>query len=89
MSSVRKRLPASAKKHRAKGLAKGAHSRRPRPKDRADLKAFHTLFSHSGAAWLTGIIAQSVRAAKARLAELGISPEDPSSENEDPRFKLS
>ncbi len=54
-----------------------------------DNKVFVTLFSHSGAIWLTGIAKRAIEGAKARLRALGIDPEDPSSEDEDPTFKLS
>lgn len=50
---------------------------------------FQALFSHSGAGWIAGVANRSINAAKARLAVLGISPEDPPSKNEDPKFKLS
>jgi len=49
---------------------------------------FAAIFSHSGAAWLTEVANGAIRAAKARLHSLGIRPEDPASEEEDPRFKL-
>jgi hypothetical protein len=54
-----------------------------------DVRTFNALFSHSGATWLTGVATRAIEAAKARLRALGINPEDPSSEDEDPKFKLS
>ncbi len=54
-----------------------------------DGKEFATLFSHSGAVWLAGVAKRAIEGAKARLRALGIDPEDPSSEDEDPTFKLS
>jgi hypothetical protein len=54
-----------------------------------DSKVFVTLFSHSGGVWLTGVAKRAIEGAKARLRALGIDPEDPSSEDEDPTFKLS
>jgi hypothetical protein len=54
-----------------------------------DSQAFATLFSHSGAIWLTGIAKRAIKGAKARVRALGINPDDPSSDDEDPNFKLS
>jgi hypothetical protein len=54
-----------------------------------DTRTFVTLFSHSGALWLTGIARRAIEGAKARLRALGIDPEDPSSDDEDPNFKLT
>ena len=60
------------------------------PKDSVDdTKTFITLFSHSGAIWLTGVAKRAFAGAKARLRALGIDPEDPSSDDEDPNFKLT
>jgi hypothetical protein len=54
-----------------------------------DNRTFVTLFSHSGALWLTGIARRAIEGAKARLRALGIEPEDPSSDDQDPNFKLT
>jgi hypothetical protein len=54
-----------------------------------DSKTFVALFSHSGAIWLTGVAKRAIKGAKARLRALGIDPDDPSSDDEDPNFKLS
>ena len=54
-----------------------------------DSKSFVTLFSHSGAIWLNGVAKRAIKGAKARLRALGIDPDDPSSDDEDPNFKLS
>ena len=50
---------------------------------------FNAVFSHSGTTWFTGVATRGVEAAKARLRVLGINPDDPSSGDEDPKFKLS
>ena len=54
-----------------------------------DSNIFLTLFSHSGALWLSGVAKRAIEGAKARLRALGIDAEDPSSDDEDPNFKLS
>jgi hypothetical protein len=54
-----------------------------------DGRTFATLFSHSGALWFTEIANRAIKGAKARLRAFGIDPEDPSSEDEDPRYRLS
>ncbi|HVN63278.1 MAG TPA: hypothetical protein VMT58_01480, partial [Candidatus Binataceae bacterium] len=52
-------------------------------------QAFDSPFSQADAMKLTAIADRAINAAKARLLALGLDPEDPSSEGEDPRFKLS
>jgi hypothetical protein len=54
-----------------------------------DRQVFASLFSHSGALWLAEIAKRAIEGAKARLRALGIEPEDPSSDDEGPNFKLS
>jgi hypothetical protein len=41
------------------------------------------------ATWLDGIAKRAIKGAKARLRALGVDPDDPSSDDEDPNFKLS
>lgn len=54
-----------------------------------DSRTFDSVFSHSGALLLVQFGNRAIEAAKARLRALGLNPEDPSSEEEDPKFKLS
>jgi hypothetical protein len=54
-----------------------------------DSQIFDGLFSHSGALLLVQFGNRAIGAVKARLRALGLNPEDPSSEQEDPKFKLS
>lgn len=77
MSSLPTKEPSSSEKEAPK-------SSRPE-----DVRTFNALFSHSGAMWLTGVATRAIEAAKARLRVLGINPDDPSSGDEDPKFKLS
>ena len=54
-----------------------------------DKRTFAFLFSHSGAVWFAKIANRAIKGAEARLRAFGIDPEDPSSEDEDPRYRLS
>ena len=53
-----------------------------------DSKTFASIFSRSGAVWISKLANREIKAAKARLRALGINTKDPSSEHEDPDFKL-
>jgi hypothetical protein len=46
----------------------------------SDAETFAWIFSHSGALKIAEIANREIRAAKARLRELGIDPEDPPSD---------
>ena len=48
----------------------------------SDAETFAWVFSHSGALKIAEIANREIRAAKARLRELGINPEDPSSKDD-------
>lgn len=54
-----------------------------------DGRTFAFLFSNSGGVWFAKIANRAIEGAEARLRPFGIDPEDPSSEDEDPRYRLS
>jgi hypothetical protein len=73
-------------------LTKESQSAESQTKKRSsseDARTFNSVFSHSGALLLVQFGNRAIEAAKARLRALGLNPEDPSSEEEDPKFKLS
>jgi hypothetical protein len=73
-------------------LTRGARSVKSESRERdsaEDSRTFNSAFSHSGALLIVQFGRRAIEAAKARLRVLGINPEDPSSEEEDPKFKLS
>lgn len=78
-----------AKRARAETGNRRAKAAPTRPGNRSDGSTFQAIFSRGGAAWLTGVGNRAIRAAKARLAALGISTDDPTSEKENPEFKLN
>jgi hypothetical protein len=53
-------------------------------KREADAGAFAKFFSHTGAIALAKIANREIKAAKARLRALGIDPEDPRPNKDDP-----
>jgi len=71
-----------------KGVARRALTERAR-KNVADAQTFAKIFSRSGAVSVAGIANREIKAAKSRLRKLGIDPEDPRTEHDDPNFKLS
>jgi hypothetical protein len=69
--------------------ARSVESEIPKRSSAEDSRTFNGIFSHSGALLLVQFGNRAIEAAKARLRALGLNPEDPSSEKEDPKFKLS
>ncbi len=72
-----------------KGSRSAVESETQKKDSSEDSSTFDSIFSHSGALALVQFGNRAIEAAKARLRALGLNPEDPSSEDEDPKFKLS
>jgi hypothetical protein len=66
-----------------KRIARRATTPRTSKRD-ADADTFAKFFSHAGAIALAKIANREIKAAKARLRKLGIDPEDPPPNKDDP-----